>query len=295
MTSTLSRHPGFRRAGAATLIAAVAATALTGCGGVGAQLTFNDVEKAKVTDIVVTGDSGDVLIRTKPSVTETQINRIVHRNSDPGASYHLEGSTLTIDTKCGVNCRVSYDITAPVGVKVRGSLGSGDVGLTGVAAVDLTLDSGNLMVSEVKGDVAVKADSGDVAISDVTGKVTASVDSGNVRAIKIAGGPVNLRADSGDVDVEAVQAMSVTATADSGNVMARVPAGTYSIVTRASSGEEQIEGPGLVNDQNAKFKLVMSADSGDVTLTSLPSDDGSTHVIPLVPDAPEAPTPGRTS
>jgi hypothetical protein len=285
----------FRRAGAATLIAAVAVTALTGCGGVGAKLTFSDVEKTKITDIVVSGGGGDVMIRTQPSLTETTINRIVHRNSDPGDSYRLDGSKLSINTDCGPNCRVSYDITAPEGVKVQGSLGSGDVELTGVAGLDMTLDSGNLMVRQVKGDVTAKADSGDVTLSDITGKIAASADSGDVQAIKIAGGPVDLRADSGDVDVAVVQPMSVTAVADSGNVMARVPAGSYAITTQASSGDEAIEGPGLVADQSSKYKLTLTADSGDVTLTSLPSADGSAHVVPLVPDAPEAPTPGRTS
>ncbi|MFG1609348.1 DUF4097 family beta strand repeat-containing protein [Actinoplanes sp. NPDC049265] len=295
MTSSHLRRPGFRRAGAATLIAAVTATALTGCGGVGAKLTFSDVEKAKITDIVVSGDGGDVLIRTQPSLTETTINRIVHRNSDPGASYRLDGSKLSINTDCGPNCRVSYDITAPEGVKVRGSLGSGDVVLTGVAGVDVAVDSGNLAVNDVQGDVVAKADSGDVAVNNATGKVTASADSGDVRAIRVSGGPIDLRADSGDVDVEAVQAMSVTAVADSGNVMVRVPAGSYAIETQANSGDEATEGPGLVNDRSSKFKLTLTADSGDVTLTSRPGSGVDSPAVPAAPDAPKAPAPGRTS
>jgi putative adhesin len=289
MTSTL------RRAGAATLIAAIAATALTGCGGVGAKLTFSDAEKAKITDIVVSGRSGDVLIRTDQALTETKINRIVHRNSDPGDSYKLTGSTLTLNTDCGPNCRVSYDITTPPGVKVRGSLGSGDLGVSGVSGVDVSLDSGNVLVSEVKGDVTAKADSGDVTITDTTGKVTASADSGDVRAVKISGGPVDLRADSGDVDLEALQPMSVTAVADSGNVTARVPAGHYAINTDARSGDEQVGGPGLIADQGAKFKLTMAADSGDVTLVSLPGSGGDPSGVPAAPDAPQAPTPAQTS
>lgn len=45
------------------LVAAVAAPVLAGCGGVGARLTFNDTEPA-VTEIVLTGASGDVMVRT---------------------------------------------------------------------------------------------------------------------------------------------------------------------------------------------------------------------------------------
>ena len=53
-----------RRVLAATLIAAAAATTLAGCGGVGATLTFSDVAKVKVTEIKMTGSSGNVMVKT---------------------------------------------------------------------------------------------------------------------------------------------------------------------------------------------------------------------------------------
>lgn len=297
MTSSLSRHPGLRRAGAATLIAAATATVLTGCGGVGAKLTFSDVEKAKVTDIVITGGSGDVMIRTA-AITETRINRIIHRNSDPGSSYRVEGATLSIDTDCGPNCSVDYDITAPQGVKVRGSLGSGDIGLTEVGAVDLSLTSGDMMINQVKGDVTAKATSGEITLNDVTGKVTASVQSGNVRAMRIGGGPVDVRATSGDVDVDVVKPMSVTAQTTSGDVTAHIPAGRYDIRTSARSGDVRLDGLGLDDDAQSPNKLNISATSGDVTVTTSPGEpDPGVHEVPLEPDAPESrePLPSRTA
>src|SRR4051794_19291336 len=99
------------RVGALTLVAAAAATALTGCGnGMGAKLTYNDTEKTRITDIVLSGGSGDVTITTA-AVTETHITRIVRSDGrDPEKSYLLSGSTLSLDTTCGRNCSVSYEI-----------------------------------------------------------------------------------------------------------------------------------------------------------------------------------------
>jgi hypothetical protein len=284
----------FRRAGAATLIAAAAATVLTGCGGVGARLTFSDVVKTKVTDIVIAGASGDVTVRTE-AITETRINRIIHRNSDPGDSYKVEASTLSVNTDCGPNCRVSYDIVAPEGVKVRGSLGSGDVQLRGVGAVDVELTSGDLMVHDLKGDVRARAGSGDIELVNITGKLTASVQSGNVRAVRISGGPVDVRATSGDVDVDVTAPMSVTAETTSGNIMAHIPAGKYDMRTTARSGDVQLEGLGLDDDRSSPHKLTLSANSGDVDVTTSPAQpDPDVHEVPLEPDAPESPEPLRS-
>jgi hypothetical protein len=295
MTPSLSRHPRFRRAGAAALIATAAATVLTGCGGVGAKLTFSDVVKSKVSDIVITGAGGDVTIRTE-AITETRINRIIHRNSDPGDSYRVEASTLTVDTDCGPNCSVTYDIVAPQGVKVSGSLSSGDVQLTGVGAVDLALTSGRLLVDKVKGDVRARATSGNLEFGDITGKLTASVQSGNVRAVRIGGGPVDVRATSGDVDVDLTVPMSLTAEATSGSVRAHVPAGKYDITTTARSGEVRLEGLGLDDDASSPHKLIISAGSGDVDITTTPAEpDPDVHEVPLEPDAPESPEPALPS
>ena len=58
---------------------------------------------------------------------------------------------LHIDTDCGHDCSVSYEIEAPAGVAVRGELSSGDVGLTGSGSADVTLTSGDIMVRDATG------------------------------------------------------------------------------------------------------------------------------------------------
>jgi DUF4097 and DUF4098 domain-containing protein YvlB len=259
MTSTL-----FRRAGALVLIAAATATVLAGCGGVGARLTFNDTEKVKVSEIVMTGGSGDVTVKTA-AVNETRISRIIHHNADPGKSYRMDGTVLHIDTNCGRNCSVSYEIEAPTGVAVRGQLSSGDVDLTGIASADVTVNSGNIEIKDATGPVKALATSGDINVIRPKGTTTVQATSGNVRAVEAAGA-VMAKATSGEVDVTMTVAQSVTAHTTSGNVDVVVPAGAYRVKTDTGSGDTDIRG--IVNDPGAKVILDVRAGSGNVTLAA---------------------------
>jgi hypothetical protein len=248
------------------LVAAVTAPVLAGCGGIGARLTFNDTEPA-VTEIVVTGGHGDVMVRTA-AIKETRISRVIHRNSDPSPTYRLEGSVLHIDTDCGNNCSVTYDIEAPAAVKVSGELRSGDIGLTGVGLTDITVTSGDIMISKATADVRAKATSGDVSVVDSAAKATVHSTSGDVRALNIKGA-VDAQTTSGDVDVKLSAVTSVIAKATSGDVNVIVPAGSYQIRTTTGSGDSQIVG--VTNDPAAKNVIDLSAASGDATLSALPA------------------------
>ena len=262
MTSILSR-----RAAAVVLTAAAAATVLAGCGGVGARLTFNDTEKVKASEIVVTGHSGDVAVRTA-AIAETRITRVINRNSDPGPSYRMEGSILHIDTDCGRNCSVSYDIEAPAGVTVRGEITSGDVALDGIGATDLKLTSGDVMIRNATGDVRVRGTSGDINVLDGKGATSIETTSGDVRAMNVAG-PVTARVSSGDVDVRLTAAASVAAETTSGDVNVIVPTGSYRIASGTNSGDERIIG--VVNDPQAKNVIDVRTRSGDATVSGAPA------------------------
>src|SRR4051812_36957705 len=102
--------------------------ALTGCFATPqARLDFSDTEQAGITEIRITGGSGDVAVRTSARA-DTSIRREVrYRGGEPGRTYRIEGSVLSIDTNCGRDCGVSYDIEAPAEVAVTGRTTSGDV------------------------------------------------------------------------------------------------------------------------------------------------------------------------
>ena len=265
MTPTLAR-----RAGAVTLIAATAA-ALAGCGGgIGARLTYDDTEKVKVSEIVLTGGSGDVTVTTA-AVSETRIKRIVRTDgsADPQASYRLAGTVLTLDTSCGERCMVSYEIQAPTGVGVRGRLGSGNVTLTDIATAEVTVGSGEVLIDRASGAVSMKSGSGNIVANDLLGGATLVAGSGDVEARGLGGGKaVRAQTGSGDVAVELVQAASVTARTGSGDVELTVPDGAYQVKTRNGSGNAELLG--LVDDPTAKNIIEVQTGSGDATITATP-------------------------
>ncbi|MFG1996048.1 DUF4097 family beta strand repeat-containing protein [Actinoplanes sp. NPDC048988] len=255
-----------RRTGILVLIGAATA-ALTACGGVvGATLTYNDVEKAKITEIRLSGGAGDVSITTG-SVTETTIKRVIRNSSDPGDSYRLDGSVLLLDTSCGADCSVSYEVEAPAGVTVRGDLRSGDVNLTGIGATDLKLTSGDINVHEPAGPVLIRATSGDVRVLNAKDKVTVQSTSGDVNVLDAAGA-LDLRITSGDINASLTTPASVKAQTTSGDVQVRVPQGAYKITSHTGSGDDEIQG--LTSDPAAKNTLDLRTSSGDALLVATP-------------------------
>ena len=265
MTPTLAR-----RAGAVTLIAATAA-ALAGCGGgIGARLTYDDTEKVKVSEIVLTGGSGDVTVTTA-AVAETRIKRIVRTDgvADPQTSYQLAGTVLTLDTSCGQQCQVSYEIQAPTGVAVRGKLGSGNLTLSDIGAADVTVGSGDAAIDRASGAVSLKSGSGDILVNDLRGETTLVAGSGTVEAHGLSGGKaVRAQTGSGDVILELTEVASVTARAGSGDVELTVPDGAYHVKTRNGSGDAELLG--VVDDPAAKNIIEVQTGSGDATITSVP-------------------------
>lgn len=257
MTTILARRGG------AVLLVVVTAAALAACGRIGARLTFTDTEKAKITEIALHGDNGDVTVHTA-AVTQTTIKRVVEHDSDPGPSYRMDGTVLRIDTDCGPHCTVSYDIEAPAGVAVTGGLISGDVRLTDIRTADVTLDSGDIMISGATAGVKAESTSGDMTVTGGKGAVTLQAGSGDVRAVDLTG-PVTARTDSGDVEVTLTAPASVTAQATSGDVRVTVPAGAYQVRAHADSGDASV---GIANDPSARNVLDVSAGTGDVTVAT---------------------------
>jgi hypothetical protein len=248
----------------ALVLAAASMAALAGCDGVvGARMTFDDVEKSKVTDIVLSGGSGDVVITTG-SATETRIKRVIRGSTDPGPSYRLTGSTLNISTDCGRDCHVTYEVTTPEAVAVSGDMRSGDVMLTGTGAVDLKLTSGDVMVERATGPVSIVATSGDLMVTDAPA-LTVELTSGDVTAERIAG-PIEARATSGDMSLHLSKPASVTAAVRSGDLTLIVPDGDYQVRADAKSGDAVTTD--LRNNPRATDILDLEARSGDLLVTT---------------------------
>ena len=244
---------------------ALALLALAGCAAIErSELTYSDTESVAITQISVEPGSGDVVVRTG-DISSVQIGRVVrYRGAEPRQrTFRIEGTRLFIDTDCGRQCGVSYDIVAPRGVSLDGENGSGDVRLTELAGVDINVGSGDIEVSDTSGTVRARTGSGTIRLDGAKGAVTARTGSGDITARRLSGGDVNTETGSGDISMLLDRASSVWARTASGSIDLAVPSGSYQVRAGTDSGDRKVD----VTDQpGAPSVLDVHTGSGDVTV-----------------------------
>src|SRR6185503_16016016 len=135
-----------KRTGALLVITGLA---LGGCADVTKQEYSDErTETATVAAIALSSGSGSITVKrgTGPG---TRIERTFsYRGSKgrPTSDDRLEDDKLILDGYCGTDCSVSFVVTVPAEVDIMGSVGSGQVDLSAVGAVNLDLESGGLTV-----------------------------------------------------------------------------------------------------------------------------------------------------
>ncbi|WP_432050756.1 DUF4097 family beta strand repeat-containing protein [Verrucosispora sp. NA02020] len=258
-----------RITGRRATVAAVAATALivlAGCDDIPfGRMDFDTTESTRVTAIRLLPGAGDVVVRADGGVDGVRIKRVVrYQGNQPRTSYEITGTELVLDTSCGNRCSVSYEITAGAGVSVRGETGSGEVDLSRVGTVEVTVGSGDVRVAGAAGPVRVESGSGNIEVYDVTEPVVLRSGSGSITANRL-GGEVDAEARSGNVTVKLNRPASARAHASSGHVELTVPAGAYQVVSSVGSGSADL---GVPHDPTAKLVLDVATGSGDLAVTS---------------------------
>jgi DUF4097 and DUF4098 domain-containing protein YvlB len=174
-------------------------------------------------------------------------------------------------------------VEVPAGARVEIEGDSGEVSVTGIAALMLHLDSGDVDVIDIDGPLEVHADSADVAVDNIAGRVEIHTDSGDIEALRVRG-DVEVRTDSGDITV-AAQTDRVTVATDSGDVVLDlVPLGAGRYDARSDSGDLTLRLPAglsvradlrtdtgeVVNGAPAgdDVRVVAHTDTGDITILS---------------------------
>ncbi len=245
-------------------IAAATLIVVAGCDSLSyRRLDFDNTEAVKITTVRVLPGAGDVVVRATGAPGSVRIKRVVRYQGDqPRTVHRVEGEELVLDADCGPRCSISYEVTAPPGVAVKGETGSGNVDLNRSGAVDLEVGSGDVRVAGATGPVSVQTGSGDIEVIDVATPVTLRASSGDITARGVGGG-VDAEASSGRVMVELVKPASVRAHASSGDVELLVPTGSYQVRSEIGSGNAEL---GVPNTPGAPLVLDLSTGSGDQTV-----------------------------
>ena len=250
----------------AVALGATAVLILTaGCDSLASRrLDFDTTESATVSRITVLPGAGDVTVRATGPATGVRVKRVLRYQGDqPDTTYEIRGGELILDTECGPHCSVSYEVTAPPGVRVQGETGSGDLVLTKTGPVDLRLGSGNIQVAGATGAVRAETGSGNIEVQDVAAPVDLHAASGDITALRL-GGQVAAETGSGNVTVELDRPASARVRASSGDVELVVPAGRYRVRSSTGSGDAQL---GVTDDPGASLVLDVGTGSGNVTVS----------------------------
>jgi DUF4097 and DUF4098 domain-containing protein YvlB len=146
-----------------------------------------------------------------------------------------------------------FEVTVPVGTRVRANTTSGDIRVTGSKGeVEARTQRGDIVIEDVGSRVETTAFSGDVDISAVAGDLRVNVLSGDVR-VRGVSGDVEVKTVSGQIDLRDVRSRLVRAASTSGDI----------------SFDGTIDGSG---------RYELESHSGDVDLT-LPADVGAVLTV----------------
>jgi Putative adhesin len=138
---------------------------------------------------------------------------------------------------------ISYEITAPVGTKLRSRTGSGNqtvVGLDG--PVDVGTGSGTVAISDINGEVRAETGSGSIRMNNVKGGASANTGSGGITAEAI-GGEFRGTTGSGSVRLTQTAAGNVAVSTGSGTVDLSGIKGALRV--RTGSGRVTVDGDPL--------------------------------------------------
>jgi len=251
-------------AGLASILAVAA-----GCNIVQDTLEDGSVSRTPLTEIGISGGSGDITVTPDPSVTGADIRRTVHyRGSRPGQTSHLDGTVLSLDTSCSGVCSVSYVVRVPprgtgAGIAITGDNGSGDVNLAGVGSVHVSVGSGNIDIRDVAGAVTSKTGSGDVRVSDVGGDASLTSSSGDVTGRNLRGSHNTVTASSGDVVLDLPGTGDAMVRTGSGNIDVTVPNNTVRVTADTGSGERNVD---VATKPDSALLFDLHTGSGDINV-----------------------------
>jgi hypothetical protein len=170
-------------------------------------------------DVVVNGYDGDVVVVNgfKEGRDRDQVE-IVDRSAgnrvDVGVEY---------PSRCNCDAGVRFEVRLPRSMSLN--------------LENVSTASGNIDVTDVRGDVIVNTASGDVTLKGVNGRINASTASGDMRVLDVVG-EVNAKSASGDVEVEIAQLQGsddMKFSSASGDVNVKLPANLDGDVSMSSA------------------------------------------------------------
>ncbi|MER7013123.1 DUF4097 family beta strand repeat-containing protein [Saccharopolyspora sp. NPDC000359] len=221
-------------------------------------------------DRVQLGDgAGSVEIRYVPG-GRGEVTQRVERwgaalwGGDDEVVHRVEDGELVLDTSCGWNCEVSYQVALPAPVPVAGELGSGSLTVVGMRSVQAEVGSGSIDLRAISGPVTARTGSGSVHVRDVDEPVEVRSGSGRIELVDL-GGRVEAETGSGEITGADLRGAEIVADSGSGSIELRLPADRYRVSTDTGSGDADVR---VAQDPSASKQLTLSTGSGEIRVHS---------------------------
>jgi putative adhesin len=246
------------------------------------QTERKTIQLSAITSLDVANISGDVTVtRGGGSDATVEVIKTARAGSDQEARQMLEAVTVVSSSRNGrgdvhvqypsdggwrrrnVNVSVTFNVTAPAGVRLSAKSVSGNVKVSDIKG-ELTVEtiSGNVRVASAGRLAMAKSVSGNVDVDDtqVDGALEASSVSGNVVLHRLNARRLDIGSVSGDVrmlDVrcDRVDAQTISGTVEFSGALAR--GGRYTLKSHSGDVHVNVAGGG-------GFELNATSFSGDV-------------------------------
>jgi hypothetical protein len=177
---------------------------------------------------------------------------------EPTDVERVTGGSLVIRSDCGSvvlsnNCHRNYVVRV-----------SPDV------AVTIDTGQGNVVVSAMRGPLALHTGEGDVSVRGDVGTLSATTGQGNVSGADLRAPSVDVQSGQGDVDLGfALPPTRVVASSSQGNVSVVLPRGAASYQVHASSGQGAVSNT-VAENSVSRRQIRVDSSQGDVTVRYRP-------------------------
>jgi len=190
----------------------------------------------------------------------------------PSFSWRSAASGLALRSQCwswAGFCSLEYSITAPAGLPLTVSDGSGNLNVSGFGGrVTLADDSGNLGASGLAGTISLSGGSGNITASGLSGgRVRLSDGSGDIVVSGLAATDVVGNDGSGDLTLTFTKVpRQVNVTDGSGDITLVLPRGPayYHVEANSESGSTNVS---VNRRQSSPYVIIASNGSGNITIS----------------------------
>jgi len=225
------------------------------------QLDLDQVELIKISvnagDLIRSGTESDSRIKLTGKIcasSQSRADKIKVLARQDGQTAIIE----TIMPKSGTNLfgyhsssYVDLKIQVPNTIKLSVNDSSGDIEISGVAAVDLKDSSGDIDISHITGDISVHDSSGDIEIEQVQGGIKVRDSSGDIEIENVTRDVLITNDSSGDINIEQTHGNVVVENDSSGSIYVSDIGGNFTV---------QNDSSGSIQHKNVSGKIRLPAD-----------------------------------